>query len=438
MSLRHRLIACCLAFVVSPLTVPSLARAQQTPALATLPELEAAARARVGSEARVPLRALTTLPDDPALRLYGPEAPNVVKAMGTIPEAARPMADMLRAVIFEGGVASSTRAAMGLRIAQIVGSPYVAAHMVRLIVSAPDEPAWRRFFQSGDGAGLTSRQRLAIGYAESLTRDIHGVTDEQFATVHAEFTDNEIVELTITTAFFNHLTRFAETTRLPLESWAFDKPSGTLPWVVELKAAPRVGLISDGEIAATAAAAAAARDPAAQRGGLGLGMANSMRAMFRAPGLAVPWRALGQALREKEQVGRDVKLQVSLAVSTLNGCRYCVRHQVLGLRRLGVDPARLVALQKDDAALTPRERLAVLFARQVTTAPAKVTDAEWSALGKEFGERGNLEVLLQTCTFAFMNRFTDGLRLPSEDEAIKVYQETYGTSAGPIRTTSPD
>jgi hypothetical protein len=25
-----------------------------------------------------------------------------------------------------------------------------------------------------------------------------------------------------------------------------------------------------------------------------------------------------------------------------------------------------------------------------------------------------------------MNRFTDGLRLPSEDEAIKVYREVYG------------
>jgi hypothetical protein len=25
-----------------------------------------------------------------------------------------------------------------------------------------------------------------------------------------------------------------------------------------------------------------------------------------------------------------------------------------------------------------------------------------------------------------MNRFTDGLRLPSEDEAIRVYRETYG------------
>ena len=37
-------------------------------------------------------------------------------------------------------------------------------------------------------------------------------------------------------------------------------------------------------------------------------------------------------------------------------------------------------------------------------------------------------MLLQTCNFAFMNRFTDGLQLPSEDEAIKVYHETYGAT----------
>ncbi len=34
---------------------------------------------------------------------------------------------------------------------------------------------------------------------------------------------------------------------------------------------------------------------------------------------------------------------------------------------------------------------------------------------------------MQTCNFAFMNRFTDGLRLPSEDQAVRVYRETYGS-----------
>ena len=50
-------------------------------------------------------------------------------------------------------------------------------------------------------------------------------------------------------------------------------------------------------------------------------------------------------------------------------------------------------------------------------------------LKKEFGEQGATEVVLQTGAFAFMNRFTDGLRLPSEDEAVKTYQETYGDGA---------
>ncbi|BCS31290.1 hypothetical protein TBR22_A04900 [Luteitalea sp. TBR-22] len=414
-----------LALVAALLTPHAAGAADE--ALPSLPQLEKAARARVQAQSRVDLSRQVAWPTEPELKLYGPDVPNVVRAMGVVPEAVRPMADMVRAVLFEGSVATSTRAAMGLRVAQILRSPYLAAHMVRVIAASPEEPAWRPVFRDGNGTSLSARQRLALAYAESLTRDVHGVTDEQFTNVGAHFTDSEIVELTIVTAFFNHMARLAEAARLPVEPWAFERPSVPLPHVVEDKGAPRIGLISDAEMAATAAAAAAAKDPAAQKGGLGLGIANSMRAMFRAPGLALPWRALGTALREHEEVGRDVKLQVSLAVSTMNGCRYCVRHQVLGLRRIGVDPARLVALQKDDTALTPRERTAVLFARQVTGDPTRVSDADWAALTTEFGPRGAVEVLLQTCTFAFMNRFTDNLKLPSEDEAVKVYQETYGT-----------
>ena len=109
-----------------------------------------------------------------------------------------------------------------------------------------------------------------------------------------------------------------------------------------------------------------------------------------------------------------------------NGCRYCTIHQVVGLRRLGVDPTKLLAMEKDDAALTPREKTAVLVRTQADGEPVDVTDADYATLRAEFKEQGALEVLLQTCNFSFMNRFTDGLRLPSEDEAIKTYREIYG------------
>jgi alkylhydroperoxidase family enzyme len=85
-------------------------------------------------------------------------------------------------------------------------------------------------------------------------------------------------------------------------------------------------------------------------------------------------------------------------------------------------------MKKDDSALTPRELKAVKFARQLTRRPFAMTDSHYQSLKTEFGVQGALDLLLQTCNFAFMNRFTDGLRLPSEDEAVKVYLEVYGKS----------
>jgi AhpD family alkylhydroperoxidase len=182
-------------------------------------------------------------------------------------------------------------------------------------------------------------------------------------------------------------------------------------------------------MAATAEARAALGAADTQRNGLNLGViANSQRAMMRTPELAAAWRTFGAASRERETVDREIKLQVSFAVSMENGCRYCTLHQVLGLRRLGVDPGKLVSMKRDDSMLTPRELAAVRFARQVTVSPAAVADADYSTLRGEFGEVGAFEVLLQTCNFAFMNRLTDGLRLPSEDEAVRVYLETYGSA----------
>ena len=83
-------------------------------------------------------------------------------------------------------------------------------------------------------------------------------------------------------------------------------------------------------------------------------------------------------------------------------------------------------MRKDDSALTSRELAAVRFARQLTVGPASITDPDFQALRKEFGDYGALEVVLQTGAFSFMNRFTDNLRLPSEDEAIHVYRSVFG------------
>ncbi len=83
-------------------------------------------------------------------------------------------------------------------------------------------------------------------------------------------------------------------------------------------------------------------------------------------------------------------------------------------------------MEKDDSVLAPNERVAVEFARKLTRAPKSITDSDYQRLRETFGDQGAVEVVLRTCNFAFMNRFTDNLGLPSEDEAVRVYKEVYG------------
>jgi alkylhydroperoxidase family enzyme len=409
-------------FAISLALTPAIAGADDTSSttsapLVSLDRLAQEARARVGAAARVPL-------GDAA----GVGEPSYVRAFGQLPHAAKPFAELVDAVLHRGTLPGSLKAAMGLRVAQINHSPYVAAHMRRLLEATSEGRTLLAAVGADTLMSLDATGHYGIRYADLLTRSIHGVTPEMFARTRGAFNDAEIVELTVTTAFFNFFTRFAEALRLPLEPSVLDG-SAPAPTREEPRASKaRVALLSDDTILATAAALETAKQQAGQRAGWGIGMANSMRAMLQAPTLALPWRAFGTVFREKETVGRDIKLQVSFAVSMANECRYCTLHQVLGLRRLGIDPGKLVAMKKDDTALTPREAVAVRFARKVTMAPGAVSDADYAALRQEFGEVGALEVLVQTCTFAFMNRFTDGLMLPSEDEAIKVYQETYGST----------
>jgi len=392
------------------------------------------ARHRVDAKSRLPLAAENSDVFKDIDSLESPETgrvPNYLRALAALPGAVKPFARLIKIAIYTGAVAPEMKMGMGLRIAQVHASPYAAAHMQRLLAASERGKTLLGCMRAGDNRSILAAEKLALSYAESLTRDVNGVSDEDFQRLKAAFNDPQIVELTMTVCFFNYFTRFCEAARLPVEPWAIDGSSFKPQAVVKYEPpVARVGLISDHEISAITDMAAAAKDTARQPASLGLGVANSQRAMMRCPQFALAWRAYGSAVREYASVSRELKLHISFAVSMANGCRYCTLHQVLGLRRLNVDPARLLAMKKDDSALTARELTAVEFARKLTRDPASITDRDFEKLKAEFTEQGAIEALLQICGFNFMNRFTDGLRLPSEDEAIRVYKEVYGSNWG--------
>ena len=344
--------------------------------------------------------------------------PDYLKAVaGASPEVAARLAKLIRVVIFGGTLPASLKLAMGVQIAQHCQARYAHAHVVRLAKAV---------------GGSESRTPLAVRYATDLTRDVHGVSDELFNTIHTRFNDAQVVELTMVTCFFNYFSRLTIGLGVTPEPWlATTAPSCPKQEISELTIA-RVALASDAELAMAVGLLDRAKNPAAS--GLGIAIANSQRAMVRVPDIHEAWmggfgtpRPTGSPA-PPPVVPRTTMLQVSLAVSQANACRYCVLHQVQGLRRQGVEIGKLLALQKSDSALSPDEKAAVDFARKLTKTPGALVEEDRVALQKFFPGATAFEVLHQTCRFAFMNRFTDGLRLPSEDEAVKTYKEIYGGS----------
>lgn len=351
--------------------------------------------------------------------------PNYLRALSPMPGAAKAFGHLTRTLLLGGVLEPETKMAMGLRMAQMHDAPYVAAHMERLLRATEHGRTMLAALQSGHLDSVSPADRLALRYAEGLTHGVHGVSDADFVTVRGYFNDAQLVEMTMTVCYFNYLDRYTEALNLPVEPWVFDSPAKLQVVAFEPPIA-RVALISDGEMKATDDRLASMNDPKKPGNGWGIGFANSMRALLRDPGLADAWMAYGNTVRQSAVISRELQLQVSFAVSLANGCRYCTLHQVLGLRKLGVSMSKLMEMKKDDDALTPKELVAVLFARKLAAVPASMTDADYQKLRTEFGDQGALDVLLQTCMFSGFNRFTDGLRLPSEDAAVQNYKEVYG------------
>ena len=400
--------------------------AENSRPVASLSTINLQAKARTQAHARVAL-ATNDANVDPKELLESGRVPNYLRALSAYPGGATGFAHLFRTVLYTGELEPEVKLAMGLRVAQTYGTPYVAVHVERLLRATSRGRELLKAIESGDLNSTPPADRLALQYADWLTPDVHGVSDEDFRTVREYFNDSQVVELTLTVCFFNYFTRMAEGFGLPVEPWALDSTANIQAPAADPPLA-RVGLITDEEMKQTHEMQAALNNPKNPANSWRIGFANSMRAMLRSPEIAAAWRDYGTTVRQSASIDREIQLQVSFAVSMANGCRYCTLHQVLGLRRLGVSMSKLMAMKKDDGALTPRERTAVLFARKLTRDPVSVTDADYATLRGEFGDRGASDVLLQTCAFAFMNRFTDGLRLPSEDEAVRTYQDVYGSN----------
>ncbi len=104
-----------------------------------------------------------------------------------------------------------------LTVGRLTDAPYEYVHHIAIgrRVGIPQEqieglPVWERH------PAFSEQERAVIRYAESVTRDIR-VPAEVFAAVRAFLDDEEMVELTISIAYYNMVVRFLEPMQVELE-----------------------------------------------------------------------------------------------------------------------------------------------------------------------------------------------------------------------------
>lgn len=120
-----------------------------------------------------------------------------------------------------------------------------------------------------------------------------------------------------------------------------------------------------------------------------------------------------QAMHKPSPVTRAEREMVGVAVSRINGCRYCLRHHATGLQRLLPEDRKPIAdaLERgDEAVLSERERAMVRFASTLTRTPAAVGETDIDALrAAGLTDREVLDIAQAAAYFAYANRIVLGL-----------------------------
>jgi uncharacterized peroxidase-related enzyme len=141
--------------------------------------------------------------------------PNMFRVMAHRPEIFATMQAHFGAVLNSGTVSTKLKELIIVRTSQVNETPYcLASHTVlaRNLGWSDDQLAHLANWQ--DRSDFTPAEKAALRLAETVTRDAHAVTDEQFAELRSFYSEGEIVELLCAIGLFNYFNRFNNALRM--------------------------------------------------------------------------------------------------------------------------------------------------------------------------------------------------------------------------------
>jgi AhpD family alkylhydroperoxidase len=169
--------------------------------------------------ARVPL--IEPAADHPAAALAeriraerGGKMLNLYRALLNSPAFAEGWLNLLSTVRNRSSLPGSTRELVILRVAQLNGADYeFSVHRPIAIKEGVNPAQIEALAQWAQSAVFDERERAVLQLTDTMTRHVQ-VPDEVFAPLPAWFSAQQLVELSVTVAAYNMVSRFLEAVRV--------------------------------------------------------------------------------------------------------------------------------------------------------------------------------------------------------------------------------
>jgi alkylhydroperoxidase family enzyme len=167
-----------------------------------------------------------SLPDDTELsaeareRLAALPPLNVFRMMARAPTSFPPLIDFAMSLLFGSDFDARKREIAILRVAHVTRARYEwIQHVVVAKRTGVRDDEIDRIAVDGPVSGLDEEGNLLCRVADEISNDVR-LSDEALSEIIARYGERQATELILCCAYFNMLSRFLESTRVPVEDEA--------------------------------------------------------------------------------------------------------------------------------------------------------------------------------------------------------------------------
>jgi uncharacterized peroxidase-related enzyme len=163
---------------------------------------------------------------------------------------------------------------------------------------------------------------------------------------------------------------------------------------------------------------------------------NSQLVMAYKPRLLQAFSQLGQAVHDPaNKTPRQLRTLVAHMASKSARCQYCVAHTGESAHNANVEDQKIAAVGQYETSpfFNDAERVALRFAQRAAAVPNAVTDKDFAALRKHYGDEEIVELVSVIAYFGFLNLWNDTLATELESSPLNFAEcalSNAGWSAG--------